>query len=104
MATIVAKNISRTQSLGLFSLSCWSRYNPARTVLSTCNVIVMKMAAYTTASGTKGTMDLSGIYPPIVTPFDHNEDVSEKALEENFKKWNNIPFRGVIREMFIDIC
>lgn len=40
------------------------------------------------------SLDLSGIFPPIVTPFEDNEEVSYGKLTENFNKWNNIPFRG----------
>jgi hypothetical protein len=54
------------------------------------------MAAYTTSTvkSTSGGLDLSGIYPPIVTPFEKNEQVSDKGLEENMRTWNSIPFRG----------
>lgn len=40
------------------------------------------------------SLDLSGIFPPIVTPFEDNEEVSYGKLTENFSKWNDIPFRG----------
>jgi len=41
-------------------------------------------------------MDLSGIYPPIVTPFHQNEEINDDALQQNFNKWNKIPFKGKI--------
>lgn len=41
-------------------------------------------------------IDLSGIYPPIVTPFDAAENIDWEALEKNIKLWNNIPFRGYV--------
>lgn len=42
------------------------------------------------------SIDLSGIFPPIVTPFEDDEEVSYAKLEENFSKWNDIPFKGKI--------
>lgn len=38
--------------------------------------------------------DLSGIYPPIATPFTAKEDVDLEKLEENLQKYADIPFRG----------
>ena len=49
------------------------------------------------ASGKESSsIDLSGIFPPIVTPFEDDEEVSYAKLEENFSKWNDIPFKGKI--------
>ena len=42
------------------------------------------------------SIDLSGIFPPIVTPFEDDEEVSYAKLEENFSKWNDIPFKGKV--------
>lgn len=39
-------------------------------------------------------LDLSGIYPPIATPFTGGEDVDHGKLAENLKKYAEIPFRG----------
>lgn len=39
-------------------------------------------------------LDLSGIYPPIATPFTAAEDVDHGKLAENLKKYAEIPFRG----------
>ncbi|XP_030637381.1 4-hydroxy-2-oxoglutarate aldolase, mitochondrial [Chanos chanos] len=41
-------------------------------------------------------LDISGIYPPIVTPFTHGEDVDYQKLEENLQKYSKIPFRGLV--------
>lgn len=43
---------------------------------------------------TTKSFDLSGIYPPIPTPFSDNEDVNWDALKRNLLKWEEIPFRG----------
>jgi len=51
-----------------------------------------KMAAFSSKSSP--SLDLSGIFPPIVTPFEDNEEISHGKLTENFSKWNDIPFRG----------
>lgn len=39
-------------------------------------------------------MDLKGIYPPIVTPFNEKEEIDYDKLKANVEKWNKIPFRG----------
>lgn len=39
-------------------------------------------------------LDLSGIYPPIATPFTAGEDVDHDKLRENVHKYAEIPFRG----------
>ena len=51
-----------------------------------------KMAGFSSKSSS--SLDLSGIFPPIVTPFEDNEELSYGKLTENFSKWNDIPFRG----------
>lgn len=43
-------------------------------------------------------MDLSGIYPPIATPFTATEDVDYQRLEANLKKYAEIPFKGQDRK------
>ncbi|CAL1602389.1 unnamed protein product [Knipowitschia caucasica] len=40
--------------------------------------------------------DLSGIYPPIATPFTASEDVDYGKLEENLQKYAKVPFRGLV--------
>lgn len=45
---------------------------------------------YTAAAG----MDLSGVYPPIATPFTATEDVDYQRLEANLKRYAEIPFKG----------
>ena len=40
-------------------------------------------------------LDLSGIYPPIPTPFKENEDIAWDHLAENLKKWGEFPFKGI---------
>ncbi|XP_043971472.1 4-hydroxy-2-oxoglutarate aldolase, mitochondrial [Gambusia affinis] len=41
-------------------------------------------------------LDLSGIYPPIATPFTAKEDVDYQKLEENLQKYDKIPFKGLV--------
>lgn len=40
--------------------------------------------------------DLSGIYPPIATPFTANEDVDYRRLEENLLRYRQVPFKGLV--------
>jgi len=41
-------------------------------------------------------LDISGIYPPITTPFDQDEKINWTSLQKNMDKWNSIPFRGYV--------
>ena len=40
-------------------------------------------------------LDISGLYPPIATPFNEDESVAYDKLTENLHKWNEIPFKGL---------
>uniref|UniRef100_A0A673IG64 4-hydroxy-2-oxoglutarate aldolase, mitochondrial n=1 Tax=Sinocyclocheilus rhinocerous TaxID=307959 RepID=A0A673IG64_9TELE len=41
-------------------------------------------------------LDISGIYPPIATPFTQSEDVDYQRLDDNLKKYCDLPFRGLV--------
>ncbi|KAK7789109.1 hypothetical protein R5R35_000128 [Gryllus longicercus] len=41
-------------------------------------------------------VDLSGILPPIPTPFHEDESLALDQLEKNFQAWEKIPFRGYV--------
>lgn len=43
-------------------------------------------------------LDVSGIFPPIPTPFKENEDIDYEKLKENLDKWNKVPFAGNFSE------
>ena len=43
---------------------------------------------------TSGSKDLGGIYPPIATPFDNEENIDYSKLKENMKRWNQYDFKG----------
>ena len=45
-------------------------------------------------SSGKSTLNISGVYPPIATPFDENENISWEKLEQNIDKWNKFDLRG----------
>ncbi|XP_044154001.1 4-hydroxy-2-oxoglutarate aldolase, mitochondrial-like [Bufo gargarizans] len=53
-------------------------------------------AMHQLASTAKPALDISGIYPPISTPFDEREQVDYDKLEENLQKYSSIPFRGIV--------
>ncbi|XP_076436529.1 4-hydroxy-2-oxoglutarate aldolase, mitochondrial-like [Babylonia areolata] len=42
------------------------------------------------------TLDISGIYPPVTTPFRADETIAYDKLQSNIDKWNKIPFRGYV--------
>ncbi|TSY13803.1 4-hydroxy-2-oxoglutarate aldolase, mitochondrial [Bagarius yarrelli] len=41
-------------------------------------------------------LDISGIYPPIATPFTRNGDVDYQSLDINLQKYGSMPFRGLV--------
>lgn len=49
-----------------------------------------------TFSSRTSSLDLSGVYPPIATPFTASEDVDYGSLEENLHKYSQIPFKGLV--------
>ncbi|KAJ9586972.1 hypothetical protein L9F63_019463 [Diploptera punctata] len=42
------------------------------------------------------SVDLSGIFPPIPTPFNEDESIAYDKLEVNFKQWDKVPFQGYV--------
>jgi len=42
------------------------------------------------------SIDISGVHPPIATPFDNDQNVDFERLASNLKLWNDIPFRGYV--------
>jgi len=52
------------------------------------------MSGTTSSSGVGGRLDISGVYPPIATPFDNDENVDYDKLLFNLQRWNDIPFKG----------
>ncbi|TRY94568.1 hypothetical protein DNTS_024384 [Danionella cerebrum] len=41
-------------------------------------------------------LDISGIYPPIATPFNEREEVDYQKLDHNLTKYAKFPFRGLV--------
>lgn len=48
------------------------------------------------SSKTAQRLDISGIYPPIPTPFNEDESIAYDKLSFNLGKWNKIPFKGYV--------
>ncbi|XP_075866014.1 4-hydroxy-2-oxoglutarate aldolase, mitochondrial isoform X2 [Microcebus murinus] len=48
------------------------------------------------ASGEGKKVDISGIYPPLTTPFTATAEVDYGKLEENLHKLGTLPFRGFL--------
>ncbi|XP_059469626.1 4-hydroxy-2-oxoglutarate aldolase, mitochondrial-like [Neocloeon triangulifer] len=42
------------------------------------------------------SLDLSGVFPPIPTPFNADETLAFDKLEQNFRVWQKFPFRGYL--------
>jgi hypothetical protein len=47
------------------------------------------------SSSSASAVDLAGIFPPIPTPFNADESLAFDKLEQNFKVWQKMPFRGI---------
>lgn len=75
-------------------ISGWTK---VATVSSSSSSYHTAVAAAATHSGVKMQMDLSGIYPPIATPFNADETIAYDKLQHNMDKWNKIPFRGMFK-------
>lgn len=56
--------------------------------------VVMSVSRLSSTSS--GRLDVSGIYPPIATPFNKDESIAFDKLTENMQKWNKIPFGGKV--------
>ena len=48
----------------------------------------------TMSTDNKKSIDISGIYPPIATPFDGDQDIDYAKLTSNIERWHQVPFRG----------
>lgn len=47
------------------------------------------------SSNKQSAMDVSGIFPPIATPFDADGNLALNKLEHNISMWNKVPLRGL---------
>jgi len=47
------------------------------------------------SSSNQSRLNLSGIYPPIATPFNEDETIAYDKLQENMDRWNKIPLKGL---------
>lgn len=41
-------------------------------------------------------LDLSGVFPPLPTPFETDGRIAPKRLDENLSRWNDLPLRGYV--------
>ncbi|KAK2151636.1 hypothetical protein LSH36_356g03025 [Paralvinella palmiformis] len=48
------------------------------------------------SSSNQSSLNLSGIYPPIATPFNEDETIAYDKLQENMDRWNKIPLKGFV--------
>ncbi|XP_055280915.1 4-hydroxy-2-oxoglutarate aldolase, mitochondrial isoform X2 [Moschus berezovskii] len=67
----------------------WSSVRPGLS-----RVLSRTLGGWSTGEGRR--MDLSGIYPPVTTPFTATAEVDYGKLEENLHKLGTFPFRGFV--------
>ncbi|XP_038065460.1 4-hydroxy-2-oxoglutarate aldolase, mitochondrial-like [Patiria miniata] len=65
-----------------------------RRLTSISQCLISRTGLRTMATGVK--VDLSGVFPPIVTPFDEKENVNYDELTNNLQRWNSMPLRGYV--------
>ncbi|XP_037545815.1 4-hydroxy-2-oxoglutarate aldolase, mitochondrial-like [Nematolebias whitei] len=68
-------------------MQCARAWGPLRPLLTTRSLL---------RAWSRGRLDLSGIYPPIATPFTAEQDVDYQQLEQNLLKHAKIPFKGLV--------
>ncbi|XP_074642649.1 4-hydroxy-2-oxoglutarate aldolase, mitochondrial-like isoform X2 [Tubulanus polymorphus] len=64
--------------------------------LGPVNRTVSSLLTRCLSSSSRSSIDLTGIYPPITTPFHENEDINWGKLESNLEIWGRMPFRGFV--------
>lgn len=47
-------------------------------------------------SSKSNSLSLSGVYPPIITPFNDHEEIAFDKLKCNLQKWKTNPLRGML--------
>ena len=70
------------------------RYALHKTIIPASNS-TCQLSSSSQKSQTSHKLDISGIFPPIVTPFDWEEDIYWDKLEANLRLWNKHHFKGV---------
>ncbi|XP_068709536.1 4-hydroxy-2-oxoglutarate aldolase, mitochondrial-like isoform X1 [Montipora foliosa] len=86
LSTLIARNLRHSAQIVKSNDTFPFKVNPLRQFHTTSAALVSE----------KKKIDLSGIFPPIVTPFQDDEKISYNKLKENFSKWNDVPFRGYV--------
>jgi hypothetical protein len=82
----------------MVSWTFFSRVGPTVNKLSPafwrCVVGEVKRHTNRYYSRTAASLDLSGVFPPIPTPFNKDESIAFDKLASNFQHWEKIPFQG----------
>ncbi|XP_072027577.1 4-hydroxy-2-oxoglutarate aldolase, mitochondrial-like [Amphiura filiformis] len=78
-----------------FASKVVNRKVPASAVLSSNFKLTEKRSMSTNTTGEK-SLDLSGIFPPVITPFDDQENIKYDQMGNNMKRFSEIPFRGFV--------
>ncbi|XP_053307209.1 4-hydroxy-2-oxoglutarate aldolase, mitochondrial [Spea bombifrons] len=66
-------------------------------LLPACARVIRRRAlARSLSLRARPALELKGIYPPISTPFTAGEEIDYAGLEENLRRFGEIPFRGFV--------
>ncbi|KAK7479296.1 hypothetical protein BaRGS_00029466 [Batillaria attramentaria] len=69
---------------------------PAHAGLSCSRWVVLTDDGPSSFVTRSSSLDVSGIFPPIPTPFNADESIAYDQLESNISKWNSIPLKGYV--------
>ncbi|XP_059157059.1 4-hydroxy-2-oxoglutarate aldolase, mitochondrial-like [Physella acuta] len=75
-------------------------YHGKKVILSMCKYwhghSSVRIQKQLSTSSVTHQFDISGIFPPIPTPFNEDETINFDKLEFNMKIWNKMPFKGYV--------
>jgi aconitase A len=70
--------------------SCVAKWNPVLWRYAVSEVKRRTNRNYNTTVA----VDLSGVFPPIPTPFNKDESIAYDKLARNIQHWETVPFQG----------
>ena len=63
--------------------------------LKLCSTVWSTGRVHNFSTSAPNNMNISGIYPPIATPFNDDESIAYDKLQHNMDMLNKIPLRGM---------
>ncbi|ELT93592.1 hypothetical protein CAPTEDRAFT_21733 [Capitella teleta] len=70
--------------------------NSSRLITKAAAIQLGPSAPAASMSSVRPHLDISGVYPPIATPFGEDENIDYEKLKANMDKWEEAPFSGYL--------